>query len=113
VYRWDTCAAEAVLTAHGGVFSKLSTVLRDNTLEAYRYAQADSNLDFDDTLRSKLTRFNARNFDAVGATRLARHADVNAYSNMCGLFAVARKHDWMPYAAAAQKCSEHIWPDFD
>jgi 3'-phosphoadenosine 5'-phosphosulfate (PAPS) 3'-phosphatase len=46
VFRWDTCAAQAILESQGGVLSKLHPLTTANTLESYRYCEGPTNLDF-------------------------------------------------------------------
>jgi len=47
VSRWDTCAAEAVINAYGGVCSKLTSILKNNIFSSYTYKETDTNLDYD------------------------------------------------------------------
>mmetsp|Transcript_21920 Transcript_21920/g.30127 ORF Transcript_21920/g.30127 Transcript_21920/m.30127 type:complete len:376 (+) Transcript_21920:32-1159(+) len=93
VSRWDTCAAEAVLKANGGILAKLSTFANSKELESYHYLQSDKNLDFVDK-QASLTPYNAsaaaKNKGlAAGAVDLTVE-DFNPYSNLCGLFAVGK-----------------------
>ena len=45
--RWDTCAAQGVLEAHGGAVVKLSAFERRGELEPYTYRRGDRNADFE------------------------------------------------------------------
>lgn len=91
VSRWDTCAAQAVIEAHGGTLSKLSSFIANNkALESYTYRKSNENTDFEPGL-SNMTPYNARDKGSVkkGETVSASHVDmVKPYSNLCGLIAL-------------------------
>lgn len=90
VSRWDTCGAQAVIEAHGGILCKLTSFLDDKSLESYKYLQSSDNLDFIPG-RSNLTPYNARNKSSVpkGAVVIAQQVnEVKPYSNLCGLLAL-------------------------
>jgi hypothetical protein len=119
VSRWDTCAAEGVLEAHGGRLTKLTAYLAapggggggattddgeeerrrlgttggdggDNG-EFYRYLAGPTNLDFVPGLAC-LTKNNRRRRSAGGDGDVALDVgDVNAYSNLCGFVALGRE----------------------
>lgn len=44
--KWDTCAPQAVLEAHGGCMAKLPPFLKDQSLESYTHLKTSKNLDF-------------------------------------------------------------------
>lgn len=92
VSRWDTCGAQAVIAAHGGHLGKLSSFISNNgAIESYCYLKSDINLDFVPGLAA-LTPFNTTDKSLVkkGEIVVADTVDkVKAYSNLCGLFAVA------------------------
>jgi 3'(2'), 5'-bisphosphate nucleotidase len=46
VYRWDTCAAAAILEAVGGTLSNLRDVVDYGLLKGYTYVKSDVNADF-------------------------------------------------------------------
>ena len=61
--RWDTCAAQGVLEAHGGVMVKLHPLIFGDAasaprLEPYRYLAADHPDDFVEGA-TRLTKYNA------------------------------------------------------
>ena len=101
VSRWDTCAAQAVLEANGGILYKLDQFMsmsmsnnkditedNDDTLLSYTYRKTNKNLDFvpDSAL---LTKYNAADGKGGIAQRLAVTAsEVKPYSNLCGLMAL-------------------------
>lgn len=115
VSRWDTCAAEAVVAAHGGVLGKLSSLLAaadaaTGQCEPYTYRQSATNLDFVPGLAA-LTPYNAAAKVAGGAAQQAtRVEDVKAYANLCGLVAVLAPADIN--AAACQAAARKAAPEF-
>lgn len=92
VSRWDTCGAQAVIEAHGGHLGKLSSFISNNgAIESYTYLKSEQNLDFIPGLAA-LTPYNTVDKSLVkkGEIVIADRVDkVKAYSNLCGLFAVA------------------------
>ena len=86
VSRWDTCAAQAVIEAHGGQLGKLTSFLKDGTLESYTYLEASTNLDFEPGV-AQLTRYNSAK--CGGTPELALIAEsVKVYANLSGLCAL-------------------------
>lgn len=89
----DTAGAQAVLEAHGGVLSKLTTFTDRHELASYTYLKsADGlNLDFEPEVAS-LTPYNAADKKLVkkgDAPRKGQHTEFAPYSNLCGLLAVS------------------------
>lgn len=92
----DTAGAQAAIAAAGGVLSKLSTFVENKTLESYCYLKSEVNLDFVPGL-SFMTPYNA-NLDADTKARIKGGEKIRfeeasqpkAYSNLCGLFALAK-----------------------
>lgn len=112
VSRWDSLAPFAVLQAHGGVTSKLASIVRDGALAHYRYAVgAPLNADFERGLAT-LTRFNARDAARVGAPALDAH-DVLPFANLCGLFALAPGEDVPRYVHIVRQVAATTAPSFD
>jgi hypothetical protein len=95
VSRWDTCGAQAVIEAHGGHLCKLSSfIMKDGALESYTYLKSTSNLDFVPGLAA-LTPYNTVDKSLVkkGEVSMADSVEkVKVYSNLCGLFALAREN---------------------
>ncbi|GAB5365107.1 hypothetical protein AAMO2058_001028400 [Amorphochlora amoebiformis] len=89
VSRWDTCAAQAVLEACGGVLSKLTSVADNRKYEPYRYTVGEINVDFNPL--AKLTRFNSKNnlkdLNSTKPVPQITPENLAPYSNVCGLFA--------------------------
>ena len=88
----DTSGAQAVLEAHGGVLSKLTTFRNKQELSSYTYLRSTTglNLDFEEN-KANLTPYNAANKKAVkkgDAPRRGKHEEFASYSNLCGLLAV-------------------------
>lgn len=115
VSRWDTCAAEAVVTAHGGVLGKLSSLLAAAdgasgaaVCEPYTYRQSATNLDFVPGLAA-LTPYNAV-AKVQGAAQATRVEDVKAYANLCGLVAVLAPADIN--VAACKAAASNAAPEF-
>ena len=114
VSRWDTCAAQAVLEARGGLLAKLAPALRDGTLESYTYRRSSVNLDFDGRDPVALTPHNAAGEAAKGA--LASGAqDLKPYANVCGLLALDRgaAEDLPAYLDLLRKAAREASPVFD
>eukprot|EP00697_Spironema_sp_BW2_P000737 gnl/Spiro4/11002_TR5833_c0_g1_i1.p1 gnl/Spiro4/11002_TR5833_c0_g1~~gnl/Spiro4/11002_TR5833_c0_g1_i1.p1 ORF type:complete len:218 (+),score=10.61 gnl/Spiro4/11002_TR5833_c0_g1_i1:81-656(+) len=93
VSRWDTCAAQAVIEAHGGCLAKLTSFVNgDNSKwHHYTYKKSDSNLDFEENT-ANLTPYNAREKKSIkkgDAPRLGKLEEFQAYSNLCGLIALS------------------------
>ncbi|CAK9062071.1 Putative inositol monophosphatase 3 (IMP 3) (IMPase 3) (Inositol-1(or 4)-monophosphatase 3) (Myo-inositol monophosphatase A3), partial [Durusdinium trenchii] len=76
VSRWDTCAAQAVIEAKGGVLAKLSRFVEDGSFESYRYERSAANLDVDAAWPPRLTAYNSIN------------GSLKPYANVCGLLAL-------------------------
>ena len=112
LHRWDSCAAEAVIEAHGGMFARLDAFTMTASdehaptgrgraqlaalIRKYRYKSSLVNLDFVPGL-TQLTKYNARpgvlrDDDLKSRTSPARLAnsvdEVQAYANLCGLLAL-------------------------
>ena len=96
--RWDTCAAQAVLEAHGGAVSKLSPLSLTESqaasgtpmpLHSYRYTRSEWNADFEPGV-ALLTRYNARGKPPPKGEKVyaERAEQVHAYANTCGVFAL-------------------------
>eukprot|EP00586_Coscinodiscus_wailesii_P010800 CAMPEP_0172510382 /NCGR_PEP_ID=MMETSP1066-20121228/228024_1 /TAXON_ID=671091 /ORGANISM="Coscinodiscus wailesii, Strain CCMP2513" /LENGTH=390 /DNA_ID=CAMNT_0013289305 /DNA_START=220 /DNA_END=1392 /DNA_ORIENTATION=- len=95
VSRWDTCAAQACIEASGGVLCKLTSFVKGDNEEgfsSYTYLQSDTNLDFEEGM-SNLTPYNCKpslGLKRGDPSRLAKCDEVKPYSNLCGIFALAR-----------------------
>jgi len=88
VSRWDTCAADAILAAHNGILSKLTSFLKDGSLESYEYKKTTVNLDFEPNLVN-LTKYNCtQSFEPKSKATSADQ--LKPYSNVCGLLALPR-----------------------
>ena len=92
VSRWDTCAAQAVLEAHGGCMAKLSAfVAPEGKLATYRYVASETNADFEPGL-AFLTPYNAAAPVAPAPDgqkpRATAAAQLKPYANTCGLLAL-------------------------
>jgi 3'(2'), 5'-bisphosphate nucleotidase len=90
VSRWDTCGAQAVIEANGGILSKLTAFEDSKTLSSYTYLKSDLNLDFE-AGRANLTPYNVKDKSSIkkGETKVADDVNiVKAYSNLCGLLAI-------------------------
>jgi 3'-phosphoadenosine 5'-phosphosulfate (PAPS) 3'-phosphatase/mannose-6-phosphate isomerase-like protein (cupin superfamily) len=79
--RWDTCACEAVLNAHGGELVRLDTFIDDADemsaiLTPYTYKKTRINLD--PNPNAKFTKYNYNDDNSF-----------KPYSNLCGLLALA------------------------
>eukprot|EP01033_Poteriospumella_lacustris_P000856 gene856-612_t len=92
VSRWDTCGAQAVIEAHGGVLAKMTTFAKgDAEWKKYTYLKSESNLDFEENT-SNLTPYNARNKKLINKNdppRLGTLEEFQPYSNICGLIALS------------------------
>lgn len=99
--RWDTCAAQAVLEAHGGLLVKLHPLVSGDAslpprLEPYKYLASDHPDDFVPNV-SRLNKYNAADGQlseadlAKGAPpKYAATADqIKQYKNTLGIFALA------------------------
>jgi 3'(2'), 5'-bisphosphate nucleotidase len=87
VSRWDTAAAQAVIEAHGGVLSKLTSFVDRNELSSYTYLKSAINLDFEPGVPT-LTPYNAADKSLVKKGETLKAVDVSSvqpYSNLCGL----------------------------
>jgi 3'-phosphoadenosine 5'-phosphosulfate (PAPS) 3'-phosphatase len=117
ISRWDTCAAEAVLIAHGGALVKLSPLLAADaavSLEPYTYRKSTHNLDFVPNLAA-LTPYNAtvKVDGKAPAVMAARVEDVKAYSNLCGIFAIRDATEVEQWRAACVAASKKASPEFN
>ncbi len=90
VSRWDTCGAQAVIEAYGGLLCKLTDFVNKKELNSYTYLKSNSNLDFESGV-SNLTPYNAKNPSSVvkGQEVLATDVEqMKPYSNLCGHIAL-------------------------
>jgi 3'-phosphoadenosine 5'-phosphosulfate (PAPS) 3'-phosphatase len=91
VSRWDTCAAEAILDAYGGLLIQLAPFVADSSRQVrYNYARSERNLDFVPSLAA-LSPYNAAiKVERNAPEQLATSVDqVLPYSNLNGLLAAA------------------------
>jgi len=90
VSRWDTCAAQAVIEAHGGILQKLTSFVSSKELKGYTYLKSALNLDYEENC-ANLTPYNAASKTAVkkgDPPRKGRVEEFAPYSNLCGLLAL-------------------------
>jgi 3'-phosphoadenosine 5'-phosphosulfate (PAPS) 3'-phosphatase len=110
VSRWDTCGAQAVLEAHGGILCKLDRFLElegdlvcsgeedddDESSIFYTYRKTEQNLDFVPG-NARLTKYNAAEGIDAGTTNNDGMAmipsDVKLYANLCGLVALGKPNN--------------------
>jgi 3'(2'), 5'-bisphosphate nucleotidase len=117
VSRWDTCGAQAVIEAHGGLLSKLTSFVDRQELQSYTYLKSAINLDFEPGA-ANLTPYNAADRAAVkkGVTVAATEvSSVLPYSNLCGLLALdqAAVSSLDSFHAAMKKVKEVAPPSYD
>jgi hypothetical protein len=90
----DTCGAQAVIEAHGGILAKLTSFVGgDKEWKGYTYLKSDQNLDFEDNT-SNLTPFNSKDKKAIkkgDPPRIGKLDEFQAYSNISGLIALSRE----------------------
>ena len=97
--RWDTAGAQAILEAHGGCLSKLTSFARTGAIESYIYLKSNTNRDFEkDT--SNLTAYNCMDKSSSSCNKKGSGAMVKGtleqfapYSNLCGLLALRDGRD--------------------
>lgn len=105
--RWDTCAAQGVLEAHGGLLVKLTSFAATGALEPYAYRRTAVNLDFEPGACA-LTRYNAAPSVLLelaaqeaaaadaGVSAPPRYAqtpeEVTPYANTCGVLALPSRN---------------------
>ena len=126
VSRWDTCAAQAVVEAQGGLLVQLQPFCEDAdsgappTLTPYTYKAGPVNCDFAPSV-AKLTKYNAadgvlQEADLVkGAPpRLAATAsELRPYANCLGLLALKSADEVEGVRAAVRKAKVLATPSFD
>lgn len=108
----DTCGAQAVIEAHGGVLAKMTTFAKDDPeWKKYTY------LDFEENT-SNLTPYNAHNKKLINKNdppRLGTLEEFQPYSNICGLIALSATG--LPNARhifdAIQEVQQSIPPSYD
>ena len=91
--KWDTSGPQAVVEAYGGSMSKLTSFLKDQSLQGYIHLKSpnQSNLDFVPEL-TYLTLSNAKvksDFVKGADKKIASLEQVKEYSCTCGLVALA------------------------
>ena len=106
VSRWDTCGAQAVLEAHGGVLCKLDQFLEcslavgehdESSSMSYTYRKTDRNLDFVPGMAC-LTKYNAaggidqEQMKSTNNRMAVTPTEVKPYANLCGLVALAKSN---------------------
>ena len=117
VSRWDTCAAEAVIEAHEGLFVRLDVAI-DSDVELvsaagarYSYRKGETNSVFVPGL-SKLTKYNAREGVPLGGTA-TDVAQVKSYANLCGVFALSPAADPKAVRSALKLIASQVAPSYD
>ena len=124
--RWDSCAAQAVLEAHGGCFAKLSAFAAaaqeqgPPALASYRYVKGDTNADFEPGV-PLLTPYNARGGAAPEPAadgtppRATDAAQLKPYANTCGLIALpaGEMGSLAEYQRAVAAAAAKVAPAFD
>jgi 3'-phosphoadenosine 5'-phosphosulfate (PAPS) 3'-phosphatase len=86
VSRWDTCASQAILEAHGGVLAKLTTFIRNGgELQSYKYTQSTQNTDFEADIIT-LSVFNQSKKAGPGPFAV-NVTEILPYINACGTIA--------------------------
>mmetsp|Transcript_15443 Transcript_15443/g.21502 ORF Transcript_15443/g.21502 Transcript_15443/m.21502 type:complete len:133 (+) Transcript_15443:967-1365(+) len=114
VSRWDTCAAQAVIEAMGGVLSKLTTIQSNRSIESYQYKVSDVNLDLNP--EAHLTKYNAKNKEMGGRNPAPKVTGENVlpYSNVCGLFGLKTKDKDLANRIldAIQKVQKKVSPQY-
>ena len=120
VSRWDTCAAQAVVEAHGGLLTRLDGLTAEGAPDApfdptalarYTYIKGPTNSAFVSGL-PKLTRYNAAAGVEVGDRGTAAE-QFKAYANLCGLFALSADADAAAIARAVKKVAKATPPSYD
>lgn len=121
VSRWDTCGAQAVIEAHGGTLSKLTSYIENKTLESYNYLKSTENLDFQPGVAYQ-TPFNS-NIDKERATAIKQGqkfliddlSTTKVYSNLCGLFALDSQNltEIEKFYEAIQRAKAVAEPSYD
>ena len=114
VSRWDTCAAQAIIEAHGGALVKLAPFVNNKELQSYTYRKSEENLDFVPGL-SGLTPYNARIKGFEKGAKAESVDQVQPYSNLHGLFAVSKYglEHMNVYHEAIQKAKAAHPPAYD
>lgn len=88
----DTCAAQAILEAHGGILAKMTPFVKGNKeWQSYTYLKSIDNLDFEEGT-SNLTPYNSKDKKAIKKgepSRIGTLAEFAAYSNILGLVALS------------------------
>lgn len=124
--RWDSCAAQAVLEAHGGCFAKLSAFAAapeeqgPPALASYRYLKGDTNADFEPGV-PLLTPYNARGGAAPEPAadgtppRATDAAQLKPYANTCGLIALPSREmsSLVEYQRAVAAAAAKVQPAYD
>ena len=132
IFRWDTCAAQAVIEAAGGVCSKLTSVIKDGTTSSYIYQETQSNLDYDncyddnDENKPSLTMYNYNkkkpefnNMDKNKITLLNKNKKVfdksyfSPYINLCGIVAYLNPMYTDQIMTMLKGLSKEIPPSYD
>ena len=126
VSRWDTCAAEACIEAHGGVLLKLLPVVTSPTTFSadsttwppdcrYHYRASTTNQDFLSGT-SALTMHNATDVASLADGRVQLATDVTQvkpYANLLGLFALAAPADIASSVAMITAAAATAPPRYD
>eukprot|EP00471_Norrisiella_sphaerica_P004217 CAMPEP_0184487332 /NCGR_PEP_ID=MMETSP0113_2-20130426/9780_1 /TAXON_ID=91329 /ORGANISM="Norrisiella sphaerica, Strain BC52" /LENGTH=372 /DNA_ID=CAMNT_0026869595 /DNA_START=88 /DNA_END=1206 /DNA_ORIENTATION=+ len=115
VSRWDTCAAQAVIEACGGILCKLTTVEDAGKYESYNYKVGTKNLDLNS--RAMLTKFNVLDKEILKQDPVPSVSadNVQPYSNVCGIFGAKDKDNkelLNKVVAAIQKVSKAVPPQY-
>lgn len=85
VSRWDTCAAQAIIEAKGGVLAKMTDFVKDGSLNSYTYLKSSVNLDFEPGTAA-LTAYNTVDKSLIKAGEINMATELNSVKVTVSLF---------------------------
>ena len=119
VSKWDTCAAQAILEAQGGLLIQLDPFFDHPSNEvSYTYKVTTTCDDLPINFPAHLTRYNARLYEEGNEKVPITNANmVQPYANICGMLALTQQGNTHEHKQqileAIQHVSQQYPPAFD
>jgi 3'-phosphoadenosine 5'-phosphosulfate (PAPS) 3'-phosphatase len=114
VFRWDTCAAQAILESQGGALTKLHQLNTDDALESYCYCEGPINQDFlaGHCVANRYSLKDQSKLEDGVCFKIDELNDAKPYFNMFGLFALKGLGEMEVYKEALSRASAKFAPEY-
>ena len=111
VSKWDTCAAQAILEAQGGLLIQLDPFFQSNE-QSYTYKVTTQCLDIPTHFPAYLTRYNAQCYDETNNKNkkvpITNANMVKEYANICGMLALTKQGNTDEHKQQIIQAIQHV-----